>query len=461
MEIPIVMMEELNRVRTIKTNRHRDILERCLLLSPPLEENVLKRITAYPLALDVTRPLTNKSWEILREKLEAGRKLAEETIHAEEVEKERKRKAKEQTIAKLQEFTDTWEAAKTRLADYIDEFLTENGGTVKEGFEGSFALQALQYARKKWHETEENSKKQLPLGMITYLMKTKLVDICNGQRRLFSCKLCIKGKPFSSVNGLFSHVLSPRHKRDERLKGMIKPIDGLPFDTCGVKFPCVEELARTCVRTQWLENLPMYAPGPIFKPLLEQSFSNFNPQEQAYPQPINAPKVIPATDSGPLSIERVKVIMHRELAATKDAQISVEIQLFLWFRLSINSYIRKHNTLPTIMDFVAVAGSIIKGWNTGIYRTLRCGVCNTRCDGEGRELTWNTLGEHFVNVHRKFWDKWPERLLKTPAARDVYYQMTNGPLKCETVDMWVKLLQEADPYLAEEVLSLRAQNSFT
>lgn len=397
MEIPIVMTGELNRPRMIKTEY---ILERCLLLSPPLKENVLNRITAYSLALTVIRPLTNRSWEALREELEAGRKFAEETIHAEEVEKERKRKVKEKTIAKLQEFTDTWEAAKMRLPDYIDEFLAENGGTVKEGFEGSFALQALQYARKKWHETEENSKKQLPLGMITYLMKTKLVDICNGQSQLFSCKLCIGGRTFSIADGLFSHVLSPHHKRDERLKGMIKPIDGLPFDTCGVKFPCVEELTRICVRTQWLENLPIYAPGPIFKPLLEQNFSNFNPQEQAYPKPINAPTVIRATDSHALSLERVKVIMYRELAATEKLQMSEGIHLFLWFRLSINSYIREHGTLPTITGFVAVAGSVFR-----IYRPLKCGACLVRNGGAEGGFTWDTLGKHFAEVHRKLRNK--------------------------------------------------------
>lgn len=389
-KIPIVITEKLNRARMIKT---KDILERCLLLSPPLEENVLNRITAYSLALMVIHPLTNQSWEVLREELEAGREFAEETIHAEEVEKERQRKVKEKTIAKLQEFTDTWEAAKTRLADYIDEFLAENGGTVKVGFEGSFALQALQYVRKKWHETEENSKKQLPLGMITYLMETKLVDICNGQSQLFSCKLCIGGKIFSTVDGLFSHVLS-LHKRDERLKGMIKSIDGLPFDTCGVKFPCVEELTRISVRTQWLENLPIYAPGPIFKPLLEQNFSNFNPQEQAYPKPINAPPaVIHATDSRSLSLERVKVIMYRELAATEKPQMSKGIRLFLWFRLSINSYIREHGKRPNIMSLVTVAGSIFR-----IDRPLKCGVCYA---GGGGAFTWDTLGKHFVEIHRK------------------------------------------------------------
>lgn len=193
--------------------------------------------------------------------------MAEEAIRAEEAEKERKQKVKEETIVKLQWFTDIWEPAKTRLADYIDEFLAENGGTVMEGFEGSFALQALQYARKKWHETEENSKKQLPLGMIAYLVKTKLVDICNGKRHLFSCKLCPKDRLFSSVGGLFDHILSIRHKRDERLKGVIKPIDGLPINM--PEFPCVAELTIKCCRAQWVEDLPIYAPGPIFKPLVE------------------------------------------------------------------------------------------------------------------------------------------------------------------------------------------------
>lgn len=37
--------------------------------------------------------------------------------------------------------------------------------------------------------------------------------------------------------------------------------------------------------------------------------------------------------------------------------------------------------------------------------------------------------------------------------------MTKDLAKCETVDMWMKLLRDADAYLAEEVLSLRVQTS--
>lgn len=453
MEIPIVSAEERRRVDTMRETRDRDIRKRCSFLSPPLGGRVLHRITAYSLALKGIRPLTDRSWETLREKLEGGREMVEEAIRAEEAEEVRQQKVKEEIIVKLQGFTDIWEPAKARLADYIDEFLAENGGTVMEGFEGSFAIQALQYARKKWHETEENSTSQLPLGMIKYLVKTKLIDICNGKRHLFSCKLCPKDRLFSSVGGLFDHLLSIRHKRDERLKGMIKPIDGLPINM--LEFPCVEELAKNSFRTQWLEDLPIYAPGPIFKPLVEQSFSSFNPREQAYPPTKNTPAEIPTIDSSPLSSGRVRVIMERELVRTNDCQIPMEICLYLWFRLSISSYTREYNTLPTVVDFVGVARSVRQGdsFDRGV---LRCGLCNLQFNSP---FGWGALGEHFAGVHRKSLDKWPEKLVKMPTASDICYAM--GGVNCETAQTWTEFLRAADEYLAEEVLSLRVQNGYT
>lgn len=46
-----------------------------------------------------------------------------------------------------------------------------------------------------------------------------------------------------------------------------------------------------------------------------------------------------------------------------------------------------------------------------------------------------------------------------PVAQDVYYEMTKDLVRCETVDMWIKFLRDADAYLAEEGLRLRVQTS--
>lgn len=460
MEISIVMMESMTKARKITTKRDIDIHERSFLLNPPIGALVLRKIPAYSQALKIIRPLTDQSWEILRWKLEAGRKAAEETIRAEEVEEERKNSTKERTIAKLREFKDIWEPAKTKLEGYIDELLAKDDATVKEGFEGSFAIEALQYARKKWFELKENIGKQLPLGMVVYLVNAKLIDICNGKKKIFSCRFCRKSRLFA-VRGLFNHVLSQRHEHDEELKTMIKPIDRLVLKV----FPhepelnCVVELANVGGGAQWLENLPICAPGCIVNPLPVQTLTG--PSLDTLESGSNRSQTIPqaivqATDLNPLSPNRVRVIMDRELARTGDLQIPTSIRLFMWFKLSINSYIREYDSMPDITIFTAVASSLRQSRVNGIFGALLCGTCRLRCDNRRRSLAWKTLGEHFMNVHRKLRDNWPEKLIKKPTAQEIFYNM-----KHETEDIWIQLLQEVDEKLAGDVLGLVTRNNST
>lgn len=461
MEISIVMMEFMTKARSITTKRDIDVQERSLLLSPPLGVVVLRRIPAYSQALKIIRPLTDRSWENLRSKLEAGRKAAEEALRAEKAEEERKNSAKERTIAKLREFRDIWELAKPKLEGYIDEFLAKNGGIAKEGFEGSFSINALQYARKRWFELEENIGKQLPLGMVVYLVNAKLIGICNGKKKIFSCLFCGKSRLFA-VRGLLGHVLSQRHEHDEDLKTMIKPIDRLVVNgrfTRESEFSYVVELANAGGGAQWLENLPICAPGSIVNPLPTQTLTGLSLDTLGSSS--NRPPTIPqatihAKDLSPLSPNRVRVIMDRELARTGDLQIPTPIRLFMWFRLSISSYIREYDSIPDIMVFMAVAGSLRQSRANGIFGALLCGTCRERRDDRKRPLTWQTLGEHFVNVHRKLRNDWPVRLIEKPTAQEIYCNMSH-----ETKDIWIQLMQEVDEKLTGEVLGFMTRNNST
>lgn len=452
MEISIVTMESMAKARKVKKKLVIDIHERSSLLSPPIEALVLRRIPAYSQALKIIRPLTDQSWEILRWKLEAGRKAAEETLRAEEVDFEEKNIAKERTIVKLREFKNIWEPAKPKLEGYIDEFLAKSDECVKKGPEGSFAVAALQYARKKWFELEENIGKQLPLGMVVYLVNAKLISICNGKKNIFSCRFCGKGRLFA-IRGLLSHVLSQRHEHEEELKTMIKPIDRLvvkvfPHDP---EFNCVVELFKAGGGAQWLENLPICAPGCIIdllpiQPLTGPSLDTLESGSNR-PQTISQ-AVVQAAGLNPLSPDRVRAVMDRELARTGDLQIPTSIRLFMWFRLSINSYIREYNYMPDIAIFTAVASSLRRSERNEIFGTLSCGTCRLKHD-DGRPLTWKALGEHFVNVHRKLRNNWLEKLIKKPTAWEIFSNMTYT-----TEDIWIQLLQEVDEKLARDVSSL-------
>lgn len=451
-EISIVRMESMAKAHRVTRKRDIDIHERSSLLSPPIGALVLRRIPAYSQALKIIRPLTDQSWEILRWKLEAGRKAAEGTLRAEEVDEEKKNIAKERTVVKLREFRNIWEPAKSKLEGYIDEFLAKSDECVKKGPEGSFAIAALQYARRKWFELEENIGKQLPLGMVVYLVNAKLISICNGKQNIFLCRFCRKGRLFA-IRGLLNHLLSQRHEHDEELKTMIKPIDRLvvkvfPHDP---EFNCVVELANAGGGAQWLENLPICAPGctvhllptqPLTSPSLDTLESGSN-DPQAIPQAI-----IQAADLNPPFYDRVRAVLDRELARTGDLQIPTSIRLFMWFRLSINSYIREYDYMPDIGIFTAVASSLRQSERDEIFGTLSCGTCRLKHDN-GRSLTWETLGEHFVDVHRKLRDDWSERLIKKPTAWEIFSNM-----RYTTEDVWIQLLQEVDGKLAGDVLSL-------
>lgn len=444
------MLEREVEYDRIREKRGNDIMKRCLLLSPPLKKQVLLRMDIYYMTVNVPRPLSNKAWKVLRGKLEAGRKVVEESIRKEEEEKERKKRLNEAEKAAFQAFYDTWEPAKIKLAEYIDEFFSRNGAMVRKGFESSFAIQALQHTRRKWYESEENKGKQLPFGMIMHLLTTKLINICNGETKLFSCKLC-EGNRRYSLTGLLNHVLSLRHKGDERLETIIKPIEGLSSDYYHAHgFDSVKSLDRSGSHLQWLENLPMHASGPVFRTLEPKPpiliYGSILPAHssltQTYAQATITDKILP-------SLDHVKFIMRRELAKTRNAPMPASIRLFLWLRSTTNSCVREHRSLPTVMDFVATAGSLGLCGEDEILGTLKCGACgiwhSTSEDGTKRSLTWKTLGEHFVSSHKKLQKKWTEKLVKAPTSQEV--QRAMHEMHEELRERFICLLAEVDAKL--------------
>ena len=211
-----------------------------MTLDPPLEPNVLQHMESFQAATQISTPLTENAWNVLKPRLLAQREAAE-TLENERIQqgkllqaKSEERRHQEAQLKEVKETLDKeWDQAQTpirqRLAEYADEFIQGkwSGGDIitKENCP-KFAAEVLLHTRQRFYgdlakedamrraagETIEQDmpnsppKRKLILENMKWLFDNKIKAFTeNFQKELFLCNGCEGNFKFYGFEGVIQH----------------------------------------------------------------------------------------------------------------------------------------------------------------------------------------------------------------------------------------------------------------
>ncbi|KAK8168475.1 hypothetical protein BKA80DRAFT_341312 [Phyllosticta citrichinensis] len=148
-----------------KAARKSEIERRCQDFDPPLLPNVLRHMKAFQAACQISAPLTEKAWEMLKPRLEAERKGAEDVEHERAAQmatlqiKLEDRRHQDASLKEVREVLEReWEEVqrlvRERLGAYADEIIqrdwAEGRGITKETCP-QFAAELLMEVRSRFY----------------------------------------------------------------------------------------------------------------------------------------------------------------------------------------------------------------------------------------------------------------------------------------------------------------------
>lgn len=150
-------------VETACQLRKAEIERRCLALSPPLAPAVLQHIEAFQAALQISSPLDDAQWEVLKPRLLAGREAAELIEHERETRVAALRAAVPDdgggALAFLKPAKEVYDAAyeakqeplRQRLAEFADEVMETD---INKENAPAFAVKVISHVRKRYLEAK-------------------------------------------------------------------------------------------------------------------------------------------------------------------------------------------------------------------------------------------------------------------------------------------------------------------
>lgn len=233
----------LKEATEAKAARRADIERRCQQdFQPPLMPHVLQHMECFHAAMQITNPLTDAAWEMLKSRLMAQRDAAEQTAHIameQEWQRAEQMRALQASIPdntwrdslskNANEAADRqWEAAQApirkKLGSYADSFIkAKYPDRLKESNCSKFAIEVLLYCRNKYVEENkpeievryEDPATEAPdfvsLENMRWLFDEKVkpvVDRVIGDRYnkdLFNCADCPGNKKGYAFEGLMQH----------------------------------------------------------------------------------------------------------------------------------------------------------------------------------------------------------------------------------------------------------------
>lgn len=223
-----------------KANRRQEIERRCAALDPPLLSNVLVHMEAFQAAIQISQPLNDQAWHVLKPRLLTQRAYAErresdraaqhELLQAEN----KQRRLQEAHLKETRETLDReWESTQvpirtqiTRLAEERIESKWANGKGVTKDNCPKFAADVLLYVRQKYYdEIGQEDEATIPVSETT---KLDSVDRSNGrilvlenmkwlfdsqikpltenfQKELFLCNGCDGNSKFYGLESVVQH----------------------------------------------------------------------------------------------------------------------------------------------------------------------------------------------------------------------------------------------------------------
>ena len=213
-------------VNDAKAARKAEIERRSMALEPPITPNLLVHMDSFQAALQITTPLTDSAWEMLKPRLVAQRSLAEER-EKEQLEHSRMLLARIEDPTQNQgkdvrETSDReWEAiqgpVRETLAKLADEHIEKQwsgGHGLSKEYAPNFAADVLIYCRWKYYEEaakrESTSAPRLPSKLVLENMKwlfdNKIRPHAEGsQRELFLCNGCDGNTKFYGFEAVIQH----------------------------------------------------------------------------------------------------------------------------------------------------------------------------------------------------------------------------------------------------------------
>ncbi|KAH6895158.1 hypothetical protein B0T10DRAFT_208709 [Thelonectria olida] len=228
------------QVAELKSKRRAEIELRALLLDPPLTPGVLAHIPSFQAALQITTPLDDDAWELLKPRLIAPRGEAE----SKEKELKVKAQAVEENSATQEQATSAPKATRTvtdqdwdeaqgplrgRISEFADEIIRvnwDNGDKVGKKSGPRFAADVLTYVRKKFYVevakkatmaaaaglkvTEDSPEgpwtQKLTLENMKWIFDVKIKPLTEKYRTdLFLCNGCDGNSKYYGLESIIQH----------------------------------------------------------------------------------------------------------------------------------------------------------------------------------------------------------------------------------------------------------------
>lgn len=230
----------IQHVNEAKAARKAEIERRCAALEPPLLPNVLGHMESFQAAMQITQPMTDQAWQVLKPRLlaqlpYAERKENERVQHNEVLEE--KYKAQRQLEARLKETKENsdreWEAIQApvrdrigTLADEIIENKWAGSSNITKDTSPKFAADVLLGVRQSFYtaiaqedkaahvagkpikidSSSDPPTRMLILENMKWLFDTKVKPLTDHfQRELFLCNGCNGNFKFYGFEGVIQH----------------------------------------------------------------------------------------------------------------------------------------------------------------------------------------------------------------------------------------------------------------
>lgn len=227
-------------INDAKVARRAEIERRCALIDPPLLPNVLNHMESFQAAMQITQPMTDQAWQILKPRLLAQLPYAErkekERMQQDEIlaEQYRQRRQQEAQLKETKEnFDREWETfqnpVRNRLGALADEVIHSRwagGRSITKDISPKFAADVLLHVRQRFYDdiaredeaaiaAGELVRSDLPNGPPTrklilenmkWLFDTKVKPLTDHfQRELFLCNGCDGNFKFYGFEGVIQH----------------------------------------------------------------------------------------------------------------------------------------------------------------------------------------------------------------------------------------------------------------
>lgn len=230
----------IREVNEAKANRRLEIERRCGALDPPLLTNVLTHMEAFQAAIQISQPLNDQAWHVLKPRLLAQRAYAERRENERAAQnqlaqaEQKQRRLQEAQLKETRENLDReWESIQipirtqiTRLAEERIETKWANGKGVTKDNCPKFAADVLLYVRQKFYDeigqedeaaitvsettrsdaADRSASRMLILENMKWLFDSQIKPLTeNFQKELFLCNGCDGNFKFYGLESVVQH----------------------------------------------------------------------------------------------------------------------------------------------------------------------------------------------------------------------------------------------------------------